>query len=382
MMKMDESIQNNKKIRVLQVTDKCAVRGSPIHGLTRLLLNWVPEFKKTNVDMLLCVLRTDEGCGDFLSLGVPRTVLDRGKLDPRTILDLIRVIKKEKIQILHCHGYGSSTFGRIAGFVTRTPVIIHEHMIDPDIPLYQKVSDKLLFPFTGKGIAVSAAVKDFMTGVRSVPERKVQVVHNCVPSYFFKRYTDEQKKDFVKKYNIPQGKYIVGIVGRLDALKAHCDFLRAAERVLKAVPETVFIIVGEGELRIELEALARQLGIENNVLFLGHCDTVKELVCLFDVFALSSLTEGFAISIIEAMAQSKPVVATAVGGIPEVISDGKNGYLVPVSSPAELAEKIVVLLGNEDLRRRFGEEGFEHSRRYFHSEVAVKKLCELYSELI
>jgi len=177
---MTDKHTEDNRIRVLQILDKCAIRGSPIHGVTRLLLGWMPEFQKANVDISLCVLRNDEGCNGFSHLGIPSEILNRAKLDPRTILDLIKIIKREKIQILHCHGYGAATFGRIAGFITGKPVIIHEHMIDATIPLHQKIADKLLSPLTSKGVAVSNAVKTFMTDARSIPERKMQIIYNSM----------------------------------------------------------------------------------------------------------------------------------------------------------------------------------------------------------
>lgn len=379
---MEKSTQVQKKIKVLQVMDKCAIRGSPIHGVTRLLLGWVPEFKKTNVELSLCVLRSEEGCNGFPRLGVPLDALNRSKLDPRTILDLVKIIKRDKIQILHCHGYGASTFGRIAGFITGNPVIIHEHMIDATIPLHQKIADKILSPLTSKGVAVSSAVKTFMTDDRSIPERNMQVIYNSIPSDYCSRYTDDQKIDNAKKYNIPQNKLLVGIVGRLDPLKGHTFFLQAAKAVLKAVPETCFIVVGDGELRSELEKYTLQLGIQNDVLFLGHCENVKEIVSLFDLLASSSLSEGLPLNIPEAMAQGKPVVATSVGGVPEVIKDGETGYLVPAKSPDKLADKIIKLLCDDKLRDQLGANALKHCQQFFLAPVSVSKLIKLYNELL
>ena len=128
-----------QKIRVLQVLDKCAIRGSPIHGVSRLLLTWWPAFRDTQIELSLCVLRGGYGtCDAFKNIGVVVQDISRSKIDPRTILDLLTIIKRDDIHILHCHGYGATTFGRIAGFLSKTPVIVHEHMIDDNIPLFQK----------------------------------------------------------------------------------------------------------------------------------------------------------------------------------------------------------------------------------------------------
>jgi len=151
--------KTNNKIRVLQVMDKCAIRGSPIHGVSRLLLTWWPEFQHGDTELSLCVLRGEGGCTVFSKAGIAVEDLNRGKLDPRTVIDLVKIIKRDQIDILHCHGYGATNFGRVAGLLTNTPVIVHEHMVDSQIPVYQKFADLMLSPFTSKGIAISATAK-------------------------------------------------------------------------------------------------------------------------------------------------------------------------------------------------------------------------------
>ena len=150
------------QIRILQVVDKCAMRGATIHGMARLLITWWPAFHGTDFLFSFCVLRGREGgLSEFRAIGVDVIDLNRHKVDPRTILDLARIIRRDNIQIIHCHGYGSSTFGRIAAKICGISVIVHEHMIDENIPIYQKVADFLTSPLTTKGIAVSNAVADF-----------------------------------------------------------------------------------------------------------------------------------------------------------------------------------------------------------------------------
>lgn len=379
---MTDKHTEGNRIRVLQVLDKCAMRGAPIHGVSRLLLTWWPAFNETDVDLTLCVLRGETGCSDFSKAGVYVEDLNRSKMDPRTVFDLMKIIKRDKIQILHCHGYGAATFGRVAGLLSRTPVIVHEHMVDESIPLYQKLADKILSPFTAKGVAISNAVKDFMTGPRAISEKRMQVIYNCVPNDYFSHFSNEQKAVLAKNYGIPREKNIVGIVGRLDPVKGHADFLIAAAEVIKLIPDTCFVIVGEGELREELERLAGNLGITEDVLFLGHCHKVVEIISLFDLLVACSHSEGFSLAIAEAMAQGKAVVATAVGGIPEVVEHGKNGLLVPLKSPDKLAEAIITVLKDDELREQLGENGLQLCRERFMVSASVKLLGTLYADLL
>lgn len=372
---------DNNKIRILQVLDKCAIRGSPIHGVSRLLLTWWPEFQYGDTELSLCVLRGAGGCEDFKKAGIAVEDLDRGKLNPRTVIDLLKIIKRDQIDILHCHGYGATTFGRIAGFLTRTPVIVHEHMVDAHMPVYQKFADLVLSPFTSKGIAISAAVKDFMAGPRSVPSSRIEIVHNSVPADFCRTFSDSEKQAAAQKYGIPLDVKIIGIVGRLDPVKGHKDFLLAASIVVKKFPDIRFVVVGDGELREQLHEYARELEIEDKVIFLGHCNNVMEIVALFYMLAVTSLSEGFSIAIAEAMAQGKPVVATRIGGIPDIVEDGKSGFLVPAKDPQKMAEVMERIIKDKDLADSLGQYGLLQCRNQFLAPHSANKLRTIYHDL-
>jgi len=373
---------SNTCVRVLQVIDKCGIRGAPIHGVSRLLLTWWPAFEETDIDMSLCVLRGSDGtCTDFENAGVVVQDLSRSKMDPRTVLDLFKIIKRDHIQVLHCHGYGATTFGRIAGVLARIPVVVHEHMIDADIPSYQKFADWMLSPLTARGIAVSAAVQDFMTGPRSVPGRKMEIVYNSIPAEFCRTYTQEQKQAIAREYHIPLDGPVIGIVGRLDAVKGHTDFLVAASRISRIAPDVHYVIAGEGVLRQALEEQAGSLGISERVIFLGHCANILDIISLFDLMVISSYSEGLPLSALEAMALGKPIVATSVGGIPEIIDDGKSGILVPPGDPETLSRAIESLLFDDELKTSLGLNALQQCRERFLIRRTVEQLGDVYHEL-
>lgn len=368
-----------QKIRVLQVLDKCAIRGSPIHGVSRLLLTWWPAFRDTQIELSLCVLRGGYGtCDAFKNIGVVVQDISRSKIDPRTILDLLTIIKRDDIHILHCHGYGATTFGRIAGFLSKTPVIVHEHMIDDNIPLFQKSVDWLLSPLTAKGIAISEAVSEFMIRQRAIPSNKMEILYNCISESYFRTYSDDEKSSTAGKYNLDINVPLVGIVGRLDPVKGHGDFLYAAQIVLNSYPNAKFVIVGDGEIRKQLECLVEKLEIASQVVFLGHSDEVLDVITLLDVLVISSHSEGFSLAAIEGMAQNKPVVATAVGGLPDVIDDGITGLLVSPRNPAQLANAICKILGDLKLAETLASNGRDKCRKHFSVNVTAEKLNRLY----
>jgi glycosyltransferase involved in cell wall biosynthesis len=150
--------------------------------------------------------------------------------------------------------------------------------------------------------------------------------------------------------------------------------------VLEAFPRVVFLIVGDGPLRGELEALTRALGVEKNVIFAGYREDVPRVLSVFDIKVLPSVTEGLPLAILEAMAMGKPVIATEVGGVKEILKDGETGFLVPPQDPEALSERIIYLLRNEDEARQLGIRAREESKKY-DIDLCVRRLEELYFEL-
>ena len=377
------SLSPNTKIKVLHVFDKIGMKGSPIHGASRVLMSWWPEFDNTDFELFLCVLKArSEGSLSLEKVGINARYVSRGKFDPRIILDLVKYVKTNDIRILHCHGYGATNFGRIAGFICRVPVIIHEHMIDTKVPVYQKIADWILAGLTTKGLAVSESVKEFMINGRYSNSKKIQVIYNGIPSDYIRTYDEFEKQKIAKDKNIPVNKPLVGIVGRLNPIKRHTDFIEAAKIVLQQHPGACFLIIGEGDLHQELKHQAQQLNISDSVLFLGHCENVLELISLLDVLVLCSYSEGCPVSILEGMASAKAIVATEVGGIPELLSDNETGLLVPAYSSEALAQAIVKILSNEILKLELGANVLSVCKQKFLVSHTVDRIQNVYLDII
>jgi glycosyltransferase involved in cell wall biosynthesis len=171
---------------------------------------------------------------------------------------------------------------------------------------------------------------------------------------------------------------LVGIVARLVPIKAHEDFLNAAVAVRAANRETVFLVIGDGERRPDLEALTCQLGLTDVVRFLGWRRDLPRVYADLDVVALSSHNEGSPVSLIEALAAARAVVATAVGGVPEVVVDGETGLTIPSAQPARLADAIVRLLHDPPLAARLGAAGRRHVYPRYDSSRLVDDMRKLY----
>ena len=371
----------NKRINILWLVDHLGYNGF-LHGAGKYYLNTIPFFDKSSFNIILCVLRSrDNLTSQFEEKGIKVHHLGRNKLDLLTILDVIKLIKKDKINLIHCHGYGSANFGRLAKIFTHTPVVVHAHDDDSNYPLYQRLSDYILKGFTDKGIAVSEAVKKASIVKRKIPREKMIVLHNGIIFDEFKIPNNIEIKEERKKWKLDEDTNVIGTIAKLRKEKGLEYLIKAVPRVLSAIPNSSFFIVGDGSLRNSLENLAKQLGIMKNITFTGFIENVSTILSIFDLKVLPSLTEGFGLVIVEAMAMGKPIIATDVGGVKEILTDGETGLLIPPKNPEVLADKIIYLLKNQEAAKKLGIKAKQESKK-FDIRIQVEKLEEQYLKII
>ena len=175
---------------------------------------------------------------------------------------------------------------------------------------------------------------------------------------------------------------IIGCVGTLRSVKGHKYLIQAIPLILDKFPHTRLVLVGDGPLRSELERLAEKLKVRERIMFLGYRPDVSELMNIFDIFILPSLSEGLSNVLLEAMAASKPVIATNVGGNPEVVEDGRTGLLVPPKDPKKIAEAVNELLDNKNKRLEMGKAGLERVKEKFSISKTVREYKEVYLEVL
>jgi glycosyltransferase involved in cell wall biosynthesis len=354
-----------------------------MHGVGRLFLQWMPVFDERRYHVILCILRRKDALGEyFLKQGIEMRFLDKGKFNPLTLLSLIKIIRAEKTDVMHVQGYGASTFGRLVRVITGTPVLVHFHDTSPYYPWVQRVADLILARFTDAAIAVSNSVKRFCIEsgrAWGMEQSKIVVVPNCVSLKDFQISDPTEILTEKNRLGIDPGSKIVGTVTRLYDYKGNRYLLEAAAEVLKIFPNTLFLIVGEGPLRQDLEELSRRLGIKDHVIFAGFCDNVAKLLATFDIKVFSSWgAEGTPLAVLEAMAMGKAIVAT---NIIEIIEDGVTGLLVPPKDSAAIARQVIALLRDEDLAKKLGANAQTESRKY-NVDDYVRKLEAIYEGLI
>ncbi|MFZ2630627.1 MAG: glycosyltransferase [Desulfosalsimonadaceae bacterium] len=353
-----------KKINLLVVTDHGGYQGK-IAGVGRNLSYTLPHLDPTRFNIVLAILRDDGSLKKRLDdTGIKVIHLNRKKFDPRTLYDLIKIIRKEKTDLLHLYQYASSNFGRIAGKLAGIPAILHAGDLNYDYPWYQRVADHFLKKITDRVIAISESAKASYVQVRGIDPDKITVIQNAVSLDRFNGLTEDNRRELKRKLGIPETCDIVGTVTRLHAVKGNDILLRAAEMVLKTLPDTYFVIVGDGPLRRELTDSAKKMGIDGHVIFAGYQENVADFLSVFDVKVMASNTEGFSLALLEAMTMGKAIVATKVGGMREILSDGVTGLMVPPRNPEAMAEKIIHLLTHPEEREKLGAKAFKKSRQY------------------
>lgn len=369
------------KIKVLRVLPSLEMG-----GVEKTLISLLPRLKEKGIAVKVCTLyRRDILADEMERAGIPVINIGmRARMDVdlkylKGIIRLARFIKRERFHIVHTHLYRANTPGRIAAMLARVPVIIaNEHNVDSWKNTAQRRMDRMLARFTDRIIVVSRRVKEFYVEEVGIPEKKVEVIYNGVDLNRFEKKVDKQKKR--RELGLPGDAPLVGTVGRLQPQKDHKTFLKASSLILKKFPRVRFLIVGGGSLRKELEAFTKELGIEKNVHFLGERKDIEEILPLIDIFVLSSAREGFPITVLEAMAYGLPVVATKVGGNPELVKDRETGFLVSPEDSWLLAEKIMCLLKDRKLSRGLGERGRERIKS-FTIEKMLERTINLYNKL-
>ena len=354
-----------------------------MHGVKRLFAWMIPRFDPARFDVVLVSLRRKDLSEETLdALGIDITYLQRGKFDPRTLGDLLGIIDRRQIDVVHLHGYGATTFGRLAAAMRRLPVVLHEHANLTSTPWFQKVADWMLEPYTDIAVAVSHSTAQFVIDARLVRPSRVRVVYLGAPlDEFSQPRTPAEIAAVRRELDVRPGDFVIGTVTRLHDSKGNEYLVDAARRVIDARPSARFFLFGEGPLRQALEDRAARLGLGDRFVFGGFVKDVARVLAAFDLSVFPSLWEGTPLTLFETMAARRPIVATDADGLIEVLTDGRNALVVPKRDAAALADRIIRLMDDEALRMRLADGAQETSRAY-DIGTFVRKMERLYTILV
>jgi glycosyltransferase involved in cell wall biosynthesis len=300
---------------------------------------------------------------------------------PWALFKLYRVLRRERPEVVHSYCFPANWRATIAARCARVPVIVSsDRNVNDWMKWYHCMFERFLTRFRKANVVNAVALKKFLAEREGIPVETIRVIYNGVDLTRFERAADVEE---VKgELGIPPQAPVVGLVAVLSDKKDIPTFLRAAVRVKEVIPDTTFLIVGDGRVRSELEGLAADLQLGDRVRFVGHSNEVPRLISAMDISVLSSLREGCSNSILESMALSKPVVATDVGGNGELIDDGGTGFLVAAGDDEALADKIIYLLENRDVSASMGRSGHEKVQKLFSVDRMVSETTSLYQTLL
>jgi len=311
--------------------------------------------------------------------GVRFLGLDRsGTWDLPAWAPLVRLLRGGSVQIVHGHMHGSNAWAVVLGRLTRVPVVVsHEHSwAFTGGPVRGLVDRRLIGAGSDAVIACSQEDRRRMIERQRIAPQKVRFVPNGIDGR-----TPTPGRDIRRELGVDPDAPVVGTVAALRAEKRLDVLLRAAAQLVPRWPRLRVVIAGEGAERPRLEALAAELGLGGTLLLLGARSDVPDVLQALDVAVVSSDFEGSPLSVMEYMEAGLPVVATAVGGLPQMIDDGVHGVLVPRRDPAALAEAIGGLLADPQRRRELGAAGRRRRRAEFDLDVMVARVEQLYEQL-
>lgn len=351
-----------------------------VGGAERVMSDLAGHLKMRGYTVAVCSFRNGEVRRKLEREGIEVIILNKNRpYDPVFLFKLASIIKRRRVDLVHSHLIVADIYGWIACKLLSLPFMITVHGEGLTDLRHGGSVLNFIMRRTGRVVAVSEDLRRKIA--RKASPDNLSTVHNGIEIEAFNLdHRSIPPANIDPRLN--ESDLIVGSVGRLHPVKGYGYLLEAVPKVKAAVPRVKFVIAGEGVLRRELEEKAERLGIGGTVLFLGHRDDIPEVLSCFDIFVLPSLTEGISISILEAMAASKPVIATDVGGNPEVVEGGTTGVLVKPENPDELARAIVALAENPTMRDAMGRAGRKRVMERFSMKAMVSKYEGLYDDLI
>jgi glycosyltransferase involved in cell wall biosynthesis len=307
--------------------------------------------------------------------------------DLKTLLSIVWLIFTERPDIVHTHSSKAGILGRVAARICFVPKIIHTphgHVFYGHFgALASRIFlwvEKLFARLTDRMVALTDGEMDDYIKLSVCSPEKLLKIHSGVDVKLFKQSNGNMVKKR-RSLGLDQNVKVVGFVGWLLPIKGPMYLLKAMDYVWLSYPETTLVIVGKGDLDMDLRAQAQQLKANGRVKFLGWREDINEIMPVFDVLVLPSLNEGMGRVLVEAMAVGKPVVASRVGGIPDLVLDGETGYLVPPADEKALADGIKMLLDDPGKAWEIGQNGKKRCEQ-FSIEAMIDKLADLYSDIM
>jgi glycosyltransferase involved in cell wall biosynthesis len=374
-----------RRLKVLTLTDQLVYLGG---GAERVAMEIAMGLDQTRFESLFCASRYWEGARSESVQDAERRMDEAGVrylgLGRRSGTDLYRwlslrgILRRERVDVLHAHMFGSNVGGTVIGRLARVPVIVaHEHTWSFEgRPLRRFVDREVIGRGSTVFVAVSRDDQRKMIEIEGVNPEKILHVPNGIAAP-----PPPSGADVRSELGIPPGVPLIGTVSVLRPQKALDVFVRASAELLREDPDLRVLLAGDGPLKGELTELVHSLGVQDRLLMPGYRSDASDVIAALDVAISSSAFEGSPLAVMEYMESARPIVATRVGGVPDLIEDGVHGLLVDPGDDTALAAAIRRMLADPEAARRMGEAAQERRRHEFTVELMVRRFEALYARL-
>ncbi|HEQ98434.1 MAG TPA: glycosyltransferase [candidate division Zixibacteria bacterium] len=371
----------SRKYNILLYTET-----SGIGGAEKVLLDLATNLDRELYEVYVVLHRSRWLHEQLDKNGIPVEIIpSRKSWDIRFIRNFMKHCRKIQADLIHSHLFGANLYAGLAGRMLRLPVIatVHNEYIMPGSNVrHLRLKNFIIRNFAKKIVLVADYMKEDYIEKGHYSHARLKTIYNGID--LKDRLSAEEKASARQELGFSKDDVLIGNVANFRAPKGHNYLIQAAARVVERIPHARFLLVGEGtgELRKDAEKQIESLGLMDNVLLLGFRTDVEDLLKVFDIFVLSSISEGLPLSIVEAMGAGLPIVATDVGGLPELVEKGRNGYLVPPRDPEKLAALLLELLGDDELRVSMGRASREIAENKFSIDRMIGQYQDLYQELL
>ncbi|MCF6460445.1 glycosyltransferase family 1 protein [Clostridium sp. Cult3] len=363
------------------------ISGGDTGGAKTHIISLVKELNKLIDAKVICFIR-DTFYYDALEAGINIEVFEQKKRSDMSVIGRLEdEINREGYDIIHCHGARANFIAMFLKNKVKKPMLttIHsDYKLDFKDNFYKRIVYTAINSIALKSfdyyIAISNTFKEMMES-RGFKGDKIFTVYNGIDLESHMDYVP--KEEFLERYDIPgRGKLIVGIIARLDAVKDHETFIKAANKVIQKRKDVIFLIAGTGNDERRLKLLVEEMGIGDYIYFLGYVEDQYSFFNTIDVNVLTSISESFPYVILEGARLKKTVISTNVGGINQLIKNGYNGWLIDVGDSNALAEKIIFLMENQEDIKTMGENLYESVRQNFSSKNMAEEHHKIYKQIL
>jgi len=366
-------------------------------GPSRGIMGQVKYMNRGRFQPVICEIKSTkhpELVHEVKGMGCEHVTLERGRsYDLSIIARMTSLLKRREIDILNTHNAIACWYGNTAAKIAGVPVVFtlrnnqreNYKLLLKKRTLYEtaRLLDKVAIKIADKTVAVSKRLERFYIEHEGIPAEKIMTINNAIDLEKVDPYVgDGARRDARQRMGIGNDTMVIGIVGDLVERKGHACLVEAAKSLVRTThSEIIFLIVGDGPLRADLARRVTEYSLADHVVFTGHVTNAFPLLAAMDIFVLPSVAEGISRALMESMAIGMPSVCSAIDGNLEAVDDGETGFIFPVDDHETLADRLLVLVANEDLRKKMGEKARVRAKEQFDMKRLAREYECLYADL-